>query len=220
MSSRFFSTTESELLADIIANRRDVRGNRFVSAPVSEEIIDKLLMAALHSPSVGFSQPWEFVVVRDEAIRSRISESFHEENMKALEQFQGEKAAQYQRMRLEGIKDTPVNIAVFYKPSSGPVLGQTTMDEMGRYSVVCAIQNLWLMARALNVGVGWVSIVDPEKVRKTLEMPKNRQLIAYLCVGHVEEFLSQPELEQVKWEKRKLRQEVVFDDKYVAPKHD
>ncbi|OUS31561.1 5,6-dimethylbenzimidazole synthase [Gammaproteobacteria bacterium 45_16_T64] len=220
MSSRFFSTTESELLADIIANRRDVRGNRFVSAPVSEEIIDKLLMAALHSPSVGFSQPWEFVVVRDETIRSRISESFHEENMKALEQFQGEKAAQYQRMRLEGIKDTPVNIAVFYKPSTGPVLGQTTMDEMGRYSVVCAIQNLWLMARALNVGVGWVSIVDPEKVRKTLEMPKNRQLIAYLCVGHVEEFLSQPELEQVKWEKRKLRQEVVFDDKYVAPKHD
>lgn len=219
MSSRFFSTTESELLADIIANRRDVRGNRFVSAPVSDEIIEKLLMAALHSPSVGFSQPWEFVVVRDAALRGTISESFHEENMKALEQFQGEKAAQYQRMRLEGIKDTPVNIAVFYKPSQGPVLGQTTMDEMGRYSVVCAVQNLWLMARALNVGVGWVSIVDPEKVRQTLNMPEDRELIAYLCVGHVDEFLSQPELEQVKWEKRKLRHEVVFEDRYEPP-HD
>jgi 5,6-dimethylbenzimidazole synthase len=118
-------------------------------------------------------------------------------------------------LKLEGITEAPLNLAVFYKPSPKPVLGQTTMKEAGLYSVVCAIQNIWLMARALNIGVGWVSILDPEKVKCILHAPPENQLIAYLCIGWVDEFLPRPELEALQWEKRKEKEAVVYYDTYL-----
>jgi 5,6-dimethylbenzimidazole synthase len=209
-----FTEQEASLLEEIMFHRRDVRGNHFVQKEIADEILDKLLSAGLHAPSVGFSQPWEFVIIKDVAIRQQVKDCFTEENNKAKDQFMDEKQAQYTRLKLDGILEAPVNMAVFYTPSPHPVLGQTSMSEAGVYSGVCAIQNIWLMARALNIGMGWVSILDPEKVRTLLNAPQDHRLVAYLCLGYVDEFLSKPELEQLQWEKRKKKQAIVHYDRY------
>ncbi len=209
MSGKLFTKEEANLLEEIILNRRDVRGNRFIDKTVEEEVIDKLLFSALNAPSVGFSQPWEFVIIKNDNIKAQIKNSFNEENLKALDSFKDEKQKEYTQLKLEGIVEAPFNIAVFYKPSENPVLGQTSMAEMGLYSVVCAVQNMWLTARSLNLGLGWVSILNPEKVKIILNAPKDNQLVAYLCIGYVDKFLEQPELETLKWEKRKEKESVV-----------
>lgn len=215
MKGREFSMAEAQLLEEILINRRDVRGNRFLNDPISEKELDKILFAGLNAPSVGFSQPWEFVVVTKPETKQQIRACFEAENLKATQLFSDEKSHMYQRLKLEGIKESPVNLAVLYKPSAKPVLGQTSMEEVGRYSVVCAIQNMWLMARALNIGLGWVSILEPEKVKACLNAPADRELVAYLCLGKVSEFLPSPELEQLRWEKRKQQQEVVFFERHT-----
>jgi 5,6-dimethylbenzimidazole synthase len=216
LNGKLFSTQESDILQDIILNRRDVRGNRFLNRPVAEETLDKLLMAALHAPSVGFSQPWEFVVIRNQAVKSQIKQSFEEENEKAGQLFADKKQEKYMQLKLEGIEEAPLNLAVFYKPATEPVLGQTAMPEAGLFSVVCAIQNMWLMARALNIGLGWVSILDPDKVKTILKAPLENRLVAYLCIGYVDGFFTQPELELLQWEKRKLKESIVFYDSYQS----
>lgn len=210
MKGRRFSPDEADLLQEILLHRRDVRGNRFHSDPIPEHSLQLILEAASCAPSVGFSQPWEFVVVTSAQRRAAIRACFDRENSKAAELFDGEKAAQYQRLKLDGIVESPLNIAVFYRPHNEPVLGQTSMDEVGRYSVVCAIQNMWLMARSLNIGMGWVSILDPEQVKHTLGVPSDRELVGYLCQGYVDEFYSQPELERLQWARRKSLKSVVF----------
>ena len=209
-----FSTEDITTLENIILHRRDVRGNRFINKEVSDEVLNKILFAGVNAPSVGFSQPWEFVIVREEETKQKIKTSFLAENRKAADQFDGEKQDIYTQLKLEGIIESPVNIAVFYKPSDHPVLGQTAMKEAGVYSVVCAIQNMWLMARTLEVGLGWVSILNPNTVKKILNAPKDRQLIGYLCLGYVDEFYENPELERLKWEKRKSLEEVVIKEGY------
>lgn len=196
------------MLQEIILHRRDVRGNRFVDKPVEQPVIDQLLRAALHAPSVGFSQPWEFVLIRDPAIRQQVKNSFDQANSAARPVF-GEREDQYARLKLEGILESALNIAVFYKPSPGPVLGQTTMSEAGLYSVVCAVQNMWLMARALNIGLGWVSILDAQRVGRILQAPEGHRLVAYLCIGYTDGFYSRPELELLEWEKRRELESVV-----------
>lgn len=214
MTSRLFSQDECRLLEEIIAHRRDIRGNRFTHQPVSDEAMEKLLLAALNAPSVGFSQPWEFVVVRDPAIKQQVAASFQRATEQEAARFGNTRQAAYRRLKLEGITEAPVNLAVFYKPEQKAVLGQTAMPEMGPYSVVCAVQNMWLMARALNLGMGWVSILDPERVKRLLKAPEQNKLVAYLCIGHVTDFPATPELESLQWEKRKLLEQVVFSEGY------
>lgn len=209
-----FSSEDIETLENIILSRRDVRGNRFIDKDISKEDLEKILFAGVNAPSVGFSQPWEFVVVKDAAIRNEIKQSFFEENEKAADLFEGKKGDAYTQLKLEGISESALNIAVFYKPKDHPVLGQTSMKEAGVFSVVCAIQNMWLMARALGVGLGWVSILDPNKVKAILNAPEDRQLIGYLCLGHVDFFYENPELEKLKWEKRKSIDEVLIYNRY------
>lgn len=213
-NSKLFTEEEAAVLRDIMRNRRDVRGNRFVDKPVEEAVLQQLLDAAQYAPSVGFSQPWEFVIIRDKAIRQQVKESFAAENEKAVPVFEAAKQSAYTRLKLEGIIEAPLNIAVFYKPSNKLVLGQTSMEEAGLYSVVCAIQNMWLMARALNIGIGWVSILDPEKVKQIVAAPSANKLVAYLCVGYTNGFYSQPELELLQWEARKPQQALVFYESY------
>ncbi len=200
--------------------RRDVRGNKFLNEDVPDEAIDQILHAASLAPSVGFSQPWEFVIVRDNKTRQSIVDNFNRENDIAEKQFSGQKRQQYSKLKLEGILQAPVNIAVFYKPSQAPVLGQNSIPEVGEYSVVCAVQNMWLMSRALNIGLGWVSILDADAVKSTLKVPDNYKLIAYLCLGYVDEFLDAPELEILQWEQRKPIHDVVhydcFKDDYLS----
>lgn len=213
-TGKLFTQQEAALLEEIILNRRDIRGNRFLNTVLEDNVLDKLIFSALNAPSVGFSQPWEFVIVKDQGIKEQVKQSFNEENLKGAACFKDEKQKQYLQLKLEGITEAPVNIAVFYKPARGPVLGQTSMKEMGLYSVVCAVQNMWLMARALNIGIGWVSLINHRKVKSILNAPKGNQLVAYLCIGYVSEFLPQPELEILQWEKRKEKDNVVYYEQY------
>lgn len=209
-----FEPLDSILLNEIMFHRRDVRGNRFIDKPLPNEIIDKILDAALMAPSVGYSQPWQFVVIEEKSIKQKVYNSFCEQTEYAASLFSDKKQQEYKKLKLEGIMEAAVNIAVFYQPSQEPILGQTSMNDMGRFSVVCAIQNMWLMARALNVGIGWVSIVEPEKVKDAVNAPKNSELIGYLCVGYVNEFLDEPELKKAAWDKQKNKQDVVFKNKF------
>lgn len=210
-----FTPLEAETLQNIILKRRDVRGNHFVNSPIAEVVLEKILLAGVHAPSVGYSQPWEFVVIKDRGTKQQIVESFAQENHIAADQFESDKQALYHQLKLEGILEAPVNIAVFYKPSKQPVLGQNSMPEMGAYSVVCAIQNMWLMSRALNVGLGWVSILDPQKVKQILNAPESHQLVGYLCLGYVDEFLEQPELKTVNWADFKALEQCLIHECYA-----
>ena len=202
-----FNKKESDILNDIILARRDIRGNNFRSKKIKKKNITKIIEAGLHAPSVGFSQPWKFIVIKDKTIKQSIYKNFKKEYKKSKKYFK--KRAIYKTLKLEGIKETPINIAVYYKKKDGKVLGQTSQKEMGKYSVVCAIQNMWLMARSLNIGIGWVSILKPKKVNKLLNMSSKYTLIGYLCVGYPKKFLSHPELEQLKWEKKKKLKKVI-----------
>lgn len=208
LNGKLFTPEEAAVLQDIILHRRDVRGNRFVNRPLEAAVIEQIITAGLHAPSVGFSQPWEFVVITDRDVRRQIRDSFDEANAKATGVF-AERGQEYCRLKLEGILEAAVNIAVFYKPAAAPVLGQTAMPEVGLYSVVCAVQNMWLMARALNVGLGWVSILDPEEVRRAVGAGVGSKLVAYLCVGYTDGFYTKPELELLDWERRKDRDSVI-----------
>ena len=208
-----FNNNEINILKNIIDARRDVRGNRFLDKKIKKSVLFSILEAANSAPSVGFSQPWKFVIVQDKQKRQEVYESFQKENEKAKKIFEGKKL--YRSLKLEGIKESYVNIAIFYeKPKDAfgnkkAILGQTTQKKMGEYSVVCAVQNLWLMARAYNVGVGWVSILKPKRVKKILGIGKGYKLVAYLTVGYVDEFPDELELKTLKWEEKKKLKDIV-----------
>jgi len=202
-----FTDDDAAKLLKIIKARRDVRGNRFINKPIEEEKLSLILEAGVSAPSVGYSQPWKFVIIKDEKIKNSLVENFTQENTKAKEIFK-EKTL-YNSLKLEGIKEAPINIAVLYEPKEEAVLGMTSMQKMGEYSVVCAVQNMWLMARALNIGIGWVSILDEHDVLETLNAPKGSQLIAYLCVGYVDKFYEESELKLLGWEKEKQLSQLI-----------
>jgi 5,6-dimethylbenzimidazole synthase len=203
-----FTDDDAAKLLKIIKARRDVRGNRFINKPIEEEKLSMILEAAIAAPSVGYSQPWKFIIIKDEKIKNSLVENFTQENTKAKEIFKERDL--YNSLKLEGIKEAPINIAVLYEPKEDAVLGMTSMKKMGEYSVVCAVQNMWLMARALNIGIGWVSILDEQEVLQTLNSPKDTQLIAYLCVGYVDEFYKESELKTLGWEREKLLQDATL----------
>ena len=203
----------NELLA-LMLSRRDVRGNSFTNQAIEKEKLDLILQSALAAPSVGYSQPWEFVLINDEAVKEEVFLNFEEENTKAKGTFKDREL--YQALKLEGIKEAPLNIAVLFKSDKEPVLGTTSMEKMGEYSVVCAIQNMWLMARSLDIGIGWVSILNEQKVLRTLNVPQDRKLIAYLCVGYVKEFKKEPELKTLEWEKEKELKELLHFNQFTS----
>ena len=147
-----FTTEDTATLLQIMKARRDVRGNKFIQQEVEQEKLHMILEAGMTAPSVGYSQPWKFVVIKDEDIKKSILENFEEENTKAKEIFQDKEL--YTQLKLEGIQEAPLNIAVLYEANEENILGMTSMKKMGEYSVVCAIQNMWLMARTLNIGLG------------------------------------------------------------------
>jgi 5,6-dimethylbenzimidazole synthase len=199
---------KADLLLKLMQSRRDVRGNDFLNKQIEKEKLDMILKAAQAAPSVGYSQPWKFVIIDNSSIKDEIYENFKVENEKAKNIFAKEQL--YKSLKLEGIKESPISIAVLYEDTNEKVLGSTSMSKMGEYSVVCAIENMWLMARSLDIGMGWVSILDEEKVLSTISAPKNHKLIAYLCLGYVERFKEEPELKTLKWKKEKQLQECIF----------
>ncbi|MCF6309458.1 MAG: 5,6-dimethylbenzimidazole synthase [Sulfurimonas sp.] len=207
-----FNQEQIKTLQDIIYARRDVRGNNFLSKEIPAEDIQKILLCGINAPSVGYSQPWKFVVIDDEDIKKEIRQNFDIENEKAKNIFKDKEI--YKNLKLEGVKEAPINIAVLYEYPNEPTIGMTSMEKMGEYSVVCAVQNMWLMARALNIGLGWISILDEKKVLKTLNAPKNTQLIAYLALGYVDKFYKEPELKTVKWKDEKTLKECMVSNRW------
>ncbi|MCK5110972.1 MAG: 5,6-dimethylbenzimidazole synthase [Arcobacteraceae bacterium] len=195
-----FNKKQSQILNDIIIARRDIRGNNFISKKIKKKHLNKILQAGLDAPSVGFSQPWKFIVIKDEEVKNKVYKNFKKEYDKSKKYFKNRPI--YNTLKLEGIKEAPVNIAVYYKKPNKKILGQTSQKQMGKYSVVCAIQNMWLMARSLNIGIGWVSILNPKKVNELLDVSNEYKLIGYLCVGYPKEFLNTPELQTMKWNKK------------------
>lgn len=202
-----FKKQEQSILKNIIEHRRDIRGNRFIDKEIDSNILNELLNSAIHAPSVGFSQPWEFVLIKELQKRELIYKEFKKQNEKAKKIFKDKEL--YKDLKLEGIKESYLNIAVLYKKPNQEVLGQTVQKKMGEYSVVCAIQNLWLTARAYNIGIGWVSILRPKKIKEILNISKEYKLVGYLCVGYVENFTDIPELEIIGWDKKRDLSEVV-----------
>lgn len=210
-----FSEAERAAVYRCIFERRDVRGE-FLPDPVPDDILARVLTAAHHAPSVGFMQPWDFVVVRSAEVKARIHAGFAEAHAEAAEMFspEPERAALYRRLKLEGIREAPVGICVTCdRERAGPVvIGRTHQPEMDLYSSVCAVQNLWLAARAEGLGVGWVSIIRPEVLRAALAIPERVVPIAYLCLGRVSGFHDRPELEKCGWaERRPMKDLVGFD---------
>lgn len=191
-----------EKFAELLAWRRDVR--RFKTDAVEKEHIHKLLKLAAISPSVGNSQPWRFVSVEEPHRRAAVRSSFEKCNAEALASYSGEQAETYARLKLAGLDDAPVHLAVFCEehPKEGHGLGRATMPEMLHYSVVTAISTFWLAARCHGLGVGWVSILDPADVTAALDVPVDWKLIAYLCVGYPVEEHSDPELVRHGWQDR------------------
>ena len=186
---------------DLLRWRRDVR--RFRRHPVPAALIEALLRQTGLSPSVGHAQPWRWIAVSEPALRTAVQESFSRCNADALASYDGERAALYARLKLEGLREAPVQFAVFcdHGTARGQGLGRRTMPEMLDYSVVAAITQFWLSARVHGLGVGWVSILDPDEIAKVLKAPPDWKLVAYLCVGWPEEECDEPELVRAGWER-------------------
>jgi nicotinate-nucleotide--dimethylbenzimidazole phosphoribosyltransferase len=195
---------------DVIALRRDVR--HFVPGrDVDEETLGRILGAAHLAPSVGFSQPWGFVVVRDRAAREAIRASFLRCREAEAARYPPDRREKYLSYRLEGLVDAPVNVcvAVDLRPRAEAILGTTAQPEAVRASACCAVENLWLAARAEGIGVGWVSIVEPEVLRRALVLPPGVEPIAYLCLGHPVAFRTRPMLQEVGWGPRRPIEDAV-----------
>ena len=189
--------------AELLAWRRDVRHFRPDQAP-EELTLTELFHLAAFAPSVGNCQPTRFVRVDDNARRASIRANFQAANNEALGAYAGERAAIYAKLKLAGLNDAPIQLAVFCdEPTErGHGLGARTMPETRRYSTICALHTFWLAARAYGLGVGWVSILDPEAVGAALDVPRDWTFIAYLCVGFALEEHLIPELERVGWQRR------------------
>ena len=210
-----FSAADRDAVYRTIFSRRDVRG-QFLPDPIADTVLSRLLMAAHHAPSVGFMQPWNFLVVRSPEVKQRVHAAFAAANAEAAAMFPDEKREIYSRLKLEGILEAPVNLCITCdRERTGPVVvGRTHIKTMDLYSSVCAVQNLWLAARAEGLGVGWVSIFNQADLRTALGIPAHITPIAYLCIGHVSHFYDRPELEAAGWLPRLPLDELVYFDQW------
>ena len=210
-----FNDEEKDGFYKAIYSRRDVRSH-FTSKSIKNEILSKILQAAHHAPSVGFSQPWNFILIKDVQTKQKIKDSFEEEKNKASQLVEEPKKSKYLSFKLEGILESPINLCVTYDPTKfGPfVIGRSSIPEAGLYSVCCAIQNLWLSARVEGVGLGWVSILSNDVLKKVLNIPEHVIPVAYLCLGYVDEFADKPDLQTAGWLPRLELKDVVYFEKW------
>lgn len=184
-----------------IAERRDIR--RFRADEVPADVLERILEAAHQAPSVGLMQPWRLIVLRDATTRVEVRRLAQRERLRQADRFD-ERAGQFLDQKIEGIVEAPLGLVVCcdHGEPDREILGRGTIPETDVYSTACAIENLWLAARAEGLGVGWVSILDPEATRATLDLPPGWTFVAYLCLGWPEEEHDDPELERLGWEQR------------------
>ena len=210
-----FSDAERDAVCRAIHTRRDVR-SQFLADPIAPAVLNRLLMAAHHAPSVGFMQLWNCLVVTDADVKSRVKAAFARANDEVAELFQDEKKRLYSAIKLDGIVEAPVNLCITCdRDRGGPVvLGRTHDRDTDLYPTVCAVQNLWLAARAEGIGVGWVSIFNDADLRTIFDLPDHVVPVAYLCLGHVAELHSERELQARGWQLRIDLEEMIFADKW------
>lgn len=214
--ARVFSPAEKQALYDIIAHRRDVR-DEFLPDPIEPATLRRVLQAAHAAPSVGLSQPWSFILIRDPARRRRVKDAFRKATAEAAAMFPEGRRADYNALKLEGIEKAPLNICVTCdRERGGPVvLGRTHNKDMDLYSTVCAVQNLWLAARAEGIGVGWVSIFNEADLRPVLGLPDHVAIVAYLCVGYIDRTYTGPELAARGWASVADLESVVMEETWA-----
>jgi 5,6-dimethylbenzimidazole synthase len=214
-----FAPAAREAVYRAIHTRRDVR-DQFLPDPLPEDLVLRLLQAAHAAPSVGFMQPWSFILIRDGETKAKAHAAFQRANDEAEAMFAGEQQALYRNLKLEGIRKAPLSIVVTSDPDrAGPVvLGRTHNPKMDLYSTVCAVQNLWLAARAEGVGVGWVSIFRDEDVRALLGIPQRVEIVAWLCLGYVGDLYVEPELAIKGWRQRLPLEDLVFEGRWGEAK--
>jgi len=200
-----------------IFTRRDTRGE-FLPDPVPDAVLSRILTAAHHAPSVGFMQPWSFVLVRSPEVRRRVHDAFLKAHAEAALMFPEDKREIYRSLKLEGIMEAPINICITCdrERAGRVVIGRTHIRTMDLYSSVCAVQNLWLAARAEGLGIGWVSIFDNAVVQQALNIPAGIVPVAYLCVGKIRGYHPRPELESAGWRARLPLDQLIHFDQWGA----
>ena len=210
-----FSQEARDAIYHTIFSRRDVR-SQFLPDAVDDAVLSRILSAAHFAPSVGFMQPWNFLLVKSDEVKQRVQQAYKSANAEALTMFEGDKRHSYQHLKLEGIREAPLGICITCdrERTGSVVLGRTHMKTMDLYSSVCAVQNLWLAARAEGLGVGWVSIFHEHELQAALGIPQHIVPIAYLCVGYVSHFYPKPELESKGWLPRLPIEDLVYFDQW------
>ncbi len=215
MTTHAFAPAEIEAVYRVIRERRDMR--HFRPDPVEPLVLQRLLEAAHHAPSVGFMQPWRFVRVTDRSLRERIHalvEAEREETAAVM----GVRKEDFLQLKIEGIRECgELLVAALTDGRESYVFGRRTLPDMDLASLACAIQNFWLAARAEGLGMGWVSFFDPVRLAELLKIPPGAKPVAILCLGHVEDFYPRPLLELAGWEPRKNIKELVFENCWGSP---
>ena len=210
-----FSDPERAAVYKVMAARRDIRS--FLPDPVDGDALARILAAAHQGPSVGLMQPWNFIVIHDLAVRAQLQALAEAERQRAADNYEGLRRDHYLRLKVEGLLDAPCTICVTSDPTrGGTVLGRSTIPETALMSTACAIENLWLAARAEGLGVGWVSFYRPQDVRALLNIPDSVDPVALLCLGYTAHFPDRPLLERVDWERRRPLSAAVYQDRWGA----
>jgi 5,6-dimethylbenzimidazole synthase len=205
-----FSTEDIAAVYKAIAERRDIR--HFLPDPIAPELLERLLNAAHAAPSVGFMQPWRFIRISDANLRAKIYNLVEEERINTAQALD-EREDEFMRLKVEGVRECgELLVAALMDRREEHIFGRRTLPEMDLASVACAIQNMWLAARAEGIGMGWVSLFDPAQLRLLLSMPAGAKPIAILCLGHVEAFYPKPMLELEGWAVRRSLQDLVYEN--------
>ncbi len=210
-----FDTLARDAVYRAIFTRRDVRSH-FVDAPLDDAVLARLLSAAHHAPSVGYMQPWNFILIRDRERRRQVRDLFLAARAEETEIMEADRRELYRSLKLEGIVESALNLCITCDRtrSKGSPLGRSHNPEMDLFSTVCAVQNFWLAARAEGVGVGWVSILDMAALKRLLAIPDHVVPIAYLCVGRVSDFARRPDLEAKGWGRRLPLSSLIMSENY------
>ena len=217
--SHSYPDQDKEAIYKVIAERRDMR--HFLPHPISPELLTKLLHAAHHAPSVGLMQPWRFIRISSTDIRKAIHQQVNEERAKTAEAIgeyeTTERMAEFMRLKVEGVLDCgELLVATLCDDREKHIFGRRTLPEMDLASVSCAIQNIWLAARAEGIGMGWVSLFDPEKLARLLKIPKGAKPIAILCLGYVNNFYKEPMLVEEGWSEEKPLAEMLMENQWES----
>ena len=211
-----FPDPERRAVYRAIYERRDIR--HFRTDPIPDDALARIIQAAHHGPSVGFMQPWDFILIKDAQVRREVKDLFERERQAASCFFDEPRRSHYLSLKLEGIMEAPVNVCVTCDSTRGDeVLGRNAVPEADVYSTCCAIQNLWLAARCEGIGVGWVSILKSRQLRQILGIPAHILPVGYLCLGYPTQFYERPMLESAGWRERQPVDPLIHLDRWSGP---